>query len=150
MIDPDQYDGFATPEELNLTPEEIQEFRTNKKYLTAQATQKLRKLKAKQQTQELLNAAHRIADGGVPLGKLIREGHQDPMTTRVSRGIEMSCCTQSLPGLLFWDACSSLNFRTGLTGWFSWRRISCSGRIYSIYQLGIMSNWMAGNLSMME
>ena len=25
MIDPDQYDGFATPEELNLTPEEIQE-----------------------------------------------------------------------------------------------------------------------------
>ena len=83
MIDPDQYDGFATPEELNLTPEEIQELRTNKRYLTAQATQKLRKLKAKQQTQELLNAAHRIADGGVPLGKLIREGHDDPMTTRV-------------------------------------------------------------------
>ena len=83
MTDPDQYDGFATPEELNLTPEEIQELRTNKRYLTAQATQKLRKLKAKQQTQELLNAAHRIADGGVPLGKLIREGHDDPMTTRV-------------------------------------------------------------------
>jgi UDP-N-acetyl-D-mannosaminuronic acid transferase (WecB/TagA/CpsF family) len=83
MIDPQQYDGFATPEELNLTPEEIEELRTNKRYLTAQATQKLRKLKAKQQTQELLNAAHRIADGGVPLGKLIREGHDDPMTTRV-------------------------------------------------------------------
>jgi len=83
MIDPDQYDGFATPEELNLTPEEIQELRTNKKYLTAQATQKLRKLKAKQQTQELLNAAHRIADGAVPLGKLIREGHDDPMVARV-------------------------------------------------------------------
>ena len=83
MIDPDQYDGFATPEELNLTPEEIQELRTNKRYLTAYATQKLRKLKAQQQTQELLNAAHRIADGGVPLGKLIREGHDDPMTTRV-------------------------------------------------------------------
>ena len=83
MIDPDQYDGFATPEELNLTPEEIQNLRQNKKYLTAQATQKLRKLKAKQQTQELINAAHRIADGGVPLGKLIREGHDDPMTTRV-------------------------------------------------------------------
>ena len=83
MIDPDQYDGFATPEELNLTPEEIQELRTNKRYLAAQAKQKLRKLKAKQQTQELLNAAHRIADGGVPLGKLIREGHDDPMTTRV-------------------------------------------------------------------
>ena len=83
MIDPQQYDGFATPEELNLTPEEIQNLRENKRYLTAQATQKLRKLKAQQQTQELLNAAHRIADGGVPLGKLIREGHDDPMTTRV-------------------------------------------------------------------
>ena len=83
MIDPDQYDGFATPEELNLTPEEVEELRQNKRYLAAQATQKLRKLKAKQQTQELLNAAHRIADGGVPLGKLIREGHDDPMTTRV-------------------------------------------------------------------
>jgi hypothetical protein len=31
MIDPDQYDGFATPEELNLTPEEIQELRTEQK-----------------------------------------------------------------------------------------------------------------------
>ena len=83
MTDPDQYDGFATPEELNLTPEEIQNLRQNKKYLTAYAQQKLRKLKAKQQTQELLNAAHRVSDGGVPLGKLIRDGHQDPMTTRV-------------------------------------------------------------------
>ena len=82
MIDPYQYDGFATPEELNLTPEEIQELRTNKRYLTAQAKQKIRKLKAQQQTQELLNAAHRIADGGVPLGKLIREG-KEPMSARV-------------------------------------------------------------------
>ena len=82
MIDPDQYDGFATPEELNLTPEEIQNLRENKRYLTAQATQKLRKLKAKQQTQELLNAAHRVSDGGVPLGKLIREG-KEPMSARV-------------------------------------------------------------------
>ena len=83
MTDPDQYDGFATPEELNLTPEEIQNLRQNKRQLTAYAQQKLRKLKAQQQTHELLNAAHRIADGGVPLGKLIREGHDDPMTTRV-------------------------------------------------------------------
>ena len=83
MTDPDQYDGFATPEELNLTPEEIQDLRQNKRQLTAYAQQKLRKLKAQQQTHELLNAAHRIADGGVPLGKLIREGHDDPMTTRV-------------------------------------------------------------------
>jgi hypothetical protein len=45
MIDPDQYDGFATPEELNLTPEEIEELRQNKRYLTAYAQQKLRKLR---------------------------------------------------------------------------------------------------------
>jgi len=82
MIDPDQYDGFATPEELNLTQEEIQNLRENKRYLTAQATQKIRKLKAQQQTQELLNAAHRVSDGGVPLGKLIREG-KEPMSARV-------------------------------------------------------------------
>ena len=71
------------PDGFLLNPEEVEELHTNKKYLTAQATQKLRKLKAKQQTQELLNAAHRIADGGVPLGKLIREGHDDPMVARV-------------------------------------------------------------------
>ena len=56
MTDPDQYDGFATPEELNLTPEEIQELRTNKRYLTAQAQQKLRKLKAKQQVEKIVEA----------------------------------------------------------------------------------------------
>ena len=56
MTDPDQYDGFATPEELNLTPEEIQELRTNKRYLTAQATQKLRKMKAKQQAEKIVEA----------------------------------------------------------------------------------------------
>jgi hypothetical protein len=82
MIDPDQYDGFATPEELNLTPEEIQDLRQNKRQLTAYAQQKLRKLKAQQQTHELLNAAHRVSDGGVPLGKLIREG-KEPMISRV-------------------------------------------------------------------
>ena len=71
------------PDGFLLNPEETEELRTNKRYLTAQSTQKLRKLKAKQQTQELLNAAHRVADGGVPLGKLIREGHQDPMVARV-------------------------------------------------------------------
>jgi hypothetical protein len=70
-------DGFL------LNPEEIQNLRENKRYLTARATQKLRKLKAQQQTQELLNAAHRVSDGGVPLGKLIREGHDDPMVARV-------------------------------------------------------------------
>jgi hypothetical protein len=82
MNDPDQYDGFATPEELNITPEEVEQLRKSKRHLAAYATQKLRKLKAQQQTQELLNAAHRIADGGVPLGKLIREG-KEPMSARV-------------------------------------------------------------------
>ena len=36
------------PDGFLLNPEEIQELRTNKRYLTAQAQQKLRKLKAQQ------------------------------------------------------------------------------------------------------
>ena len=83
MIDPDQYDGFATPEELNLTPEEVEELRQNKRYLAAQATQKLRKMKAQKQTQELLDATHRVAEGNPTLGKLIKEGHQSPMISKV-------------------------------------------------------------------
>lgn len=67
---------------LNLSEKEIEELRKSKRYLTAQAKQKIKKLKARQQTQELLNAAHRIADGDVPLGKLIREG-KEPMSARV-------------------------------------------------------------------
>jgi hypothetical protein len=81
----DQIEEWTAEDLLNsplLSTEEIQELRTNKRELTAQATQKLRKLKAKQQTQELLNAAHRVSDGGVPLGKLIREG-KEPMSARV-------------------------------------------------------------------
>ena len=70
------------PDGFLLNPEEVEELGTNKRYLTAQATQKLRKLKAQQQTQELLNAAHRVSDGSVPLGKLIREG-KEPMSARV-------------------------------------------------------------------
>ena len=70
------------PDAFLLNPEETEELRTNKRYLTAQATQKLRKLKAQQQTQELLNAAHRVSDGSIPLGKLIREG-KEPMSARV-------------------------------------------------------------------
>jgi hypothetical protein len=68
---------------LNLNSEEVEELRKSKRELTAYAQQKLRKLNAKQQTQELLNAAHRVSDGGVSLGKLIKEGHQDPMVARV-------------------------------------------------------------------
>ena len=70
------------PDGFLLNPEEVEELRQNKRYLTAQATQKLRKLKAQQQTQELLNSAHRVSDGGVSLGKLIREG-KEPMSARV-------------------------------------------------------------------
>jgi hypothetical protein len=82
----DQIEEWTAEDLLNsplLSTEEIEELRKSKRELTAQATQKLRKLKAKQQTQELLNAAHRVSDGGVPLGKLIKEGHQDPMVARV-------------------------------------------------------------------
>ena len=56
MNDPDQYDGFATPEELNLTPQEIEELRKSKRQLTAYAQQKLRKLKAKQQVEKIVEA----------------------------------------------------------------------------------------------
>ena len=70
------------PDGFLLNSEEVEGLRQNKRYLAAQATQKLRKLKAQQQTQELLNSAHRVSDGGVPLGKLIREG-KEPMSARV-------------------------------------------------------------------
>jgi hypothetical protein len=41
---PDQYDGFATPEELNLTPQEIEELRNNKKELSEYGREKIRAL----------------------------------------------------------------------------------------------------------
>jgi hypothetical protein len=70
------------PDGFLLNPEEVEELRKSKRELAAYATQKLRILKAQQQTQELLNATHRVSDGGVPLGKLIREG-KEPMSARV-------------------------------------------------------------------
>jgi hypothetical protein len=82
MIDPDQYDGFATPEELNLTPEEIEELRQNKRYLAAQATQKLRKMKMNNIAQKCVSAARNVAEGSPTLGKLIREG-KDPIQAKV-------------------------------------------------------------------
>jgi len=42
MTDPDQYDGFATPEELNLTPDEINQLRNQKYQLTNYGREKLR------------------------------------------------------------------------------------------------------------
>ena len=82
MIDPDQYDGFATPEELNLTPEEIEELRKSKRYLTAYATQKLRKLKMNNIAQKCVSAARNVAEGSPTLGKLIREG-RNPIQAKV-------------------------------------------------------------------
>ena len=41
---------------LNLSPEEVEELCTNKRYLTAQATQKIRKMKAKQQAEKIVEA----------------------------------------------------------------------------------------------
>ena len=41
MIDPDQYDGFATPEELNLSQEEINQLRNSKKQLSEYAREKI-------------------------------------------------------------------------------------------------------------
>ena len=44
------------PDGFLLNSEEIQELRTNKRYLTAQATQKLRKMKAQQQAEKIVEA----------------------------------------------------------------------------------------------
>jgi len=41
---------------LNLSPEEVEELRTNKRYLTAQAKQKIRKMKAQQQAEKIVEA----------------------------------------------------------------------------------------------
>jgi hypothetical protein len=37
-----------------------------------------------ERAQKVIDAAHRVVDGGVPLGKLIREGKKDPMSARVN------------------------------------------------------------------
>ena len=42
MTDPDQYDGFATPEKLNLSQEEINQLRNNKKQISEYASEKIR------------------------------------------------------------------------------------------------------------
>jgi CRISPR/Cas system-associated protein Csm6 len=44
------------PDGFLLNPEEIQNLRENKRYLTAQATQKIRKMKAKQQAEKIVEA----------------------------------------------------------------------------------------------
>ena len=37
-----------------------------------------------EKAQKVIDAAHRVVDGDVPLGKLIREGKKDPMSARVN------------------------------------------------------------------
>ena len=61
MTDPDQYDGFATPEELNLTPEEIEELRNNKKQLSEYGREKIRAL-AKEGILKYDEALKKLAD----------------------------------------------------------------------------------------
>jgi hypothetical protein len=72
---------------LNLSPEEIQELRTNKRELTAYAQQKLRKLKMNNIAQKCVSAARNVAEGSPTLGKLIREG-RDPMQAKVFMNME--------------------------------------------------------------
>ena len=70
------------PDGFLLNPEEIEELRQNKRYLAAQATQKLRKLKMNNIAQKCVSAARNVAEGSPTLGKLIREG-KDPIQAKV-------------------------------------------------------------------
>ena len=70
------------PDAFLLNPEETEELRTNKRYLTAYATQKLRKLKMNNIAQKCVSAARNVAEGSPTLGKLIREG-RDPIQAKV-------------------------------------------------------------------
>jgi hypothetical protein len=82
MTDPDQYDGFASFEELNLSPQDIADLRNDKRKLTQYAQQKLRKLKMNNIAQKCVSAARNVTEGSPTLGKLIREG-RDPMQAKV-------------------------------------------------------------------
>ena len=70
------------PDGFLLNPEEIQELRQNKRYLTAYAQQKLRKLKMNNIAQKCVSSARNVAEGSPTLGKLIREG-KDPIQAKV-------------------------------------------------------------------
>jgi hypothetical protein len=70
------------PDGFLLNPEEVEELRTNKRYLAAQAKQKLRKLKMNNIAQKCVSAARNVAEGSPTLGKLIREG-RDPIQAKV-------------------------------------------------------------------
>jgi hypothetical protein len=70
------------PDGFLLNPEEVEELRQNKRYLTSYATQKLRKLKMDNIAQKCVSAARNVAEGSPTLGKLIREG-RDPIQSKV-------------------------------------------------------------------
>ena len=70
------------PDGFLLNPEEVEELRQNKKYLTAYAQQKLRKLKMNNIAQKCVSSARNVAEGSPTLGKLIREG-KDPIQAKV-------------------------------------------------------------------
>ena len=61
LPDPDQYDGFATPEELNLSKEEIEELRNNKKQIAEYAREKIRAL-AKEGILKYNDALRKLAE----------------------------------------------------------------------------------------
>ena len=70
------------PDGFLLNPEEVEELRQNKRYLAAQAKQKLRKMKMNNIAQKCVSAARNVAEGSPTLGKLIREG-KDPIQAKV-------------------------------------------------------------------
>jgi hypothetical protein len=70
------------PDGFLLNPEEVEELRQNKRYLTSYAQQKLRKLKMNNIAQKCVSAARNVAEGSPTLGKLIREG-RDPIQAKV-------------------------------------------------------------------
>ena len=70
------------PDGFLLNPEEVEELRQNKRYLTAQGKQKLHKLKMNNTAQKCIAAARNVAEGSPTLGKLIREG-REPIQAKV-------------------------------------------------------------------
>ena len=66
--------------------------------------------------QKIIAAAHRVVDGGVPLGKLIREGKKDPMSARVN--YEYAAVLRAAVECVYPDA---LEQSTGTT-FISWKK----------------------------
>jgi hypothetical protein len=69
-----------------------------------------------ERAQKVIDAAHRVVDGGVPLGKLIREGKKDPMSARVN--YEYAAVIRAAVECVYPDA---LEQSTGTT-FISWKK----------------------------